>query len=66
MQHKHTIVEPTINYLKQPFNVKPVADSVTPVLHKNHCDARQKNYYQSGGAKKDSLILHDFFGALNY
>ena len=66
MQHNHTIVEPTINYIKQPFNVKPVADSVTPVYSKNHSDGRQKDNFQSGGAKKDSLILHDFFGALNY
>jgi hypothetical protein len=66
IQQPYTIVNPTVNYVKEPFKLKPVAGSVTPVYPGNSSHASQKNYQQSSAAKNDSQVLHDFFGALNY
>ena len=66
MKQTYTKVNTTGNYAKEPLKIRQMSgfESLLPPVNKS--SEGQKNYHQSAGAKNDSMIMQDFFGALNY
>ena len=66
MKQPYLKVNPANHFTKDLFKLRQALNCGNTVHSNKSCMAGEKGNNQNSVTKNDSLILHDFFGALNY
>lgn len=66
MQHPYLKLNPPSHVTKDLFQLRQALNSGNAAHPEKSYIADKEGSHKSSNTKNDSLILHDFFGALNY